>query len=54
MINLLRRLAFELGTGRAVENARLEQHETAWTMAAIDALTQRLAPAGASDETIAA
>ncbi len=41
--NLLRRLVHELGTGRALENARHDVHTTEWTLAAIDALAARLA-----------
>jgi len=40
--NLLRRLVHELGTGRALENARHEVRADEWTLAAIDALAARL------------
>ena len=37
-------LVHELGTGRALDNARRERAEVARTMAAVDALVGRLAP----------
>jgi hypothetical protein len=47
MRHLLLRLMHEMGTGRAIDNARREHDEVARTMAAIDALAGRL-PAVAS------
>jgi hypothetical protein len=45
MRRLLLSLMHELGTGRALDNARREQEEVARTVAIIDALAGRLAPA---------
>ena len=56
MPTLLRRLVHnivhELGTGRAIENARRERDEYARAMAAVDVLEWMLAPI--ADETVAA
>jgi hypothetical protein len=48
------RLAHELGTGRALENARREHDETARTYAGIAALESRLAPLHAAPRPLAA
>lgn len=37
-------LLYELGTGRAIDNARREREEVADTMAVVDALAGRLQP----------
>ena len=47
MRRLLLTLMYELGTGRALDNARREHDEVAQTTAIIDALAGRLAPAAA-------
>jgi hypothetical protein len=47
MRRLLLSLMHELGTGRALENARRDHEEVARTVAVIDALAGRLAPAAA-------
>ena len=43
MTKLLTRIRFELGSGRALTNARVHLDETERTLAAIDALGARLA-----------
>jgi len=43
MQRLLLRLVYEMGTGRALDNARREHDEVAATLAVIDALAGRLA-----------
>ena len=48
------RLVHELGTGRAVENARREQDETARTFASIAVLEARLAGLHAAQRRLAA
>jgi hypothetical protein len=48
MRRLLLTLMHELGTGRALDNARREHDEVARTTAIIDALAGRLAPAATS------
>jgi hypothetical protein len=53
MTNLFRRLVFELGPGRAVENARSETNEMVWTLAAIDALARRITPPAPADQAAA-
>jgi hypothetical protein len=45
-------LLFEFGTGRAMANARREREETAWTMAVVDAMAGRVAPAVTTTATI--
>jgi hypothetical protein len=47
-------LLHELGTGRALDNARSEQEEVARTVAVIDALAGRLQPAAPVAAPIAA
>jgi hypothetical protein len=47
MRQLLLTLLYELGTGKALDNARREHDEVARTTAIIDALAGRLAPAAA-------
>ena len=48
------RLVHELGTGRALENARREHEETARTYAGIAALEARLAAPHAAQRRLAA
>ncbi len=48
------RLMHELGTGRALENARREQDETARTLAGIAVLEARLAAVHAAQRRVAA
>ncbi len=45
-------LVFELGSGRALDNARREREEVARTMAIVDALAGRLEAAARVDEAI--
>jgi predicted hydrolase (HD superfamily) len=47
-------LLHELGTGRALDNARREQDDLARTVAAVDALAGRLQAAALVDERVAA
>jgi hypothetical protein len=47
-------LMHELGTGRALDNARREYDEVARTMEIIDALAGRLRPAAAVEEIVEA
>ena len=54
MARWLLRLMHELGTGRAVENARREQDETARTFAGIAVLEARLAAVHAAQRRAAA
>jgi hypothetical protein len=54
MAGLLRRLIHELGTGRALENARRERDETRWTCAAVDAIGRRVGRPDEAKETVAA
>lgn len=44
----LRRVLHHVGTGRAVENARLDADRTAAALAAVEALAARLAARGAA------
>jgi len=54
MRRLLRTLVHELGSGRALENARHDHDEVARTLAVIDALVRRIEPAGPVEDRIAA
>ena len=47
-------LMYELGTGRALENARREHEEVARTMAIVDALAGRLQTAAPVRRSVAA
>jgi hypothetical protein len=47
-------LLHELGTGRALDNARREQDDLARTVAVVDALAGRLQVAALVDERVAA
>ena len=47
-------LLHELGTGRALDNARREQEDLARTVAVVDALAGRLQVAALVDERVAA
>jgi len=53
-LDLVHELGHELGTGRALENARREREEVEQTMAIIDALAGRLDPAGPVRRPVAA
>ena len=54
MRRMFLRLMFELGTGRAVENARREREETAATLAALAMLEARMAAVHAARRSLAA
>jgi hypothetical protein len=45
LLSLIDELMHEIGTGRALDNARHEHDEIAQTMASVDALAGRLQPA---------
>ncbi len=45
LLSLIDELMHEIGTGRALDNARHENDEVARTMAIVDALAGRLQPA---------
>ncbi len=47
-------LLHEIGTGRALDNARREQDDLARTVAVVDALAGRLQAAALVDERVAA
>jgi hypothetical protein len=44
MARLFRRLMYELGAGRALDNARVERDESALISGRLDALERRYAP----------
>ena len=54
MRRLFLRMMFELGSGRAVENARRERDETAATLAALSVLEARMAAVHAARRSVAA
>jgi len=54
MRRILARLRFEVGGGRALENARRERDETARALAHITALESRLAAVHAARRRLAA
>jgi hypothetical protein len=54
MHRLFLRLLHELGTGRALENARRERDETAATLAALSLLEARMAAVHAARRSLAA
>jgi hypothetical protein len=53
-LDLVRELGHELGTGRALENARREREEVEQTLAIIDALAGRLEPVSPARRPVAA
>jgi hypothetical protein len=58
LLGLIDELMHEIGTGRALDNARHERYDLARTMALVDALAGRLRPAtsheGLAEKRVAA